>query len=328
MFLFVLSSCVQESGKKQEPVKSAKTYFADCPEFDKDLAYDLIQMQVDFGPRIPGTEAHRACSDSMIRYLEKYSDRVLVQNDKVETYNGKIFEAKNIIASFNPEAPKRILLCAHYDTRPFADQDPLNPTGTFSGANDGASGTGVLLSIAKSISEHPIELGIDIILFDVEDYGQPENVRKYKPDTYCLGSQSWAKNPHVKNYRAQFGILLDMVGAKNAVFPREGVSMQYAPTITTEIWDVANLLGYSKYFDYSVSKPITDDHLYINKIAGIPTIDIIHLDKHNQFRFGDFWHTHDDNMSIIDKATLTAVGQSVIQVVYNFDSTSSIKPRS
>lgn len=291
----------------------------DAPDFNEDSAYAHIQSQVDFGPRVPNSAAHSACADWLTTKLKRYTEHVKVQNATLTAYDNTKLNAKNIIASFNPNAKNRVLLCAHWDTRPFADQDDEDREKAIDGANDGGSGVGVLLEIARVLSVNKVKIGIDIILFDAEDYGQPEHVRPYKPDTYCLGSQYWAKNPHQKGYRAEFGILLDMVGATNSTFTREGTSMYFAGSTMTKVWDIATKLGYSQYFSYEQTSQLTDDHLYINQIIGIPTIDIIHRTNQSRSGFGSYWHTHDDNMDIIDKTVLKAVGQTVIQVIYNYE---------
>jgi len=215
-------------------------------------------------------------------------------------------------------AKKRLLLCAHWDTRHVADQGNEDINQPIEGANDGGSGVGVLLEIARQLQLKAPNAGVDIIFFDVEDQGQPDYITPMKRDTYCLGSQFWSKTPHVPGYTAQNGILLDMVGAKDAVFTLEGTSMYFAPEWMRKVWDAAIQLGHSKYFNYNRTDPITDDHLYINQIKGIPTIDIIHYDRNTRSGFGSYWHTHNDNMEVIDKATLQAVGETVLAVTYEY----------
>ena len=289
-----------------------------APDFSGELAFDFIQKQVDFGPRVPGSEAHAECADWLAAKLDSFGAKVTVQKGQVERYDGKKLPMFNIVGSYNPSASKRILLCAHWDTRHVADQGNERQQEPILGANDGGSGVGVLLEVARQLQIKAPSAGVDIIFFDVEDQGQPDYVTPFKRDTYCLGSQYWAKNPHTPGYTAQNGILLDMVGAKDAVFTLEGTSMQFAPDFMRLVWDKAIQLKHSKYFHYNRTAPITDDHLYINLLAGIPTIDIIQNDKNTRSGFGAYWHTHNDNMDIIDKATLQAVGETVLAVVYDF----------
>jgi len=282
--------------------------------FNADSAYVYIEKQVSFGPRVPNTEPHRKCALWIEKMLKRWSDTTYIQAFDAKSYKGEIWKAKNIIGSFNPKNPERLLLCAHWDTRPQADQDPKDPFTPSDGANDGASGVGVLLEIARQLHAQKPALGIDIVLFDVEDGGTNGNEAE---NSWCLGSQFWAKQPHVPDYRAKNGILLDMVGAKNAVFAREGMSAMFDNNFLGRVWNTASKLGYANYFINYSKDGITDDHVYISQILNIPTIDIIDFDAKTPSGFGAYWHTHGDNMSTIDKKTLTAVGRTVLQVALN-----------
>lgn len=293
-----------------------------APEFNADSAYAFVQKQVDFGPRVPGSDAHTACRNWLLSTLEGYADRVISQEGSMPIYTGKQLKFTNIIASFNPEQGNRILLCAHWDTRPFADQDkdPANHQTPIAGANDGGSGVGVLLEIARLLKSNPVNIGVDIVLFDLEDYGQPEFAQGPKQaDSYALGSQYWSKNPHVPGYQAKYGILLDMVGAANSRFRVEGFSNQYAPSIVQKVWSTANDLGFGSFFPMEMGPPIQDDHYYVNTLKGIPTVDIIHLENNGYQTFHSSWHTMQDDMSVIDPTTLKAVGQTVLTVVVRED---------
>ncbi len=303
-----------ENEQESSPVETAKV---DVPVFNQDTAYFYVQKQVAFGPRVPNTVKHDECADYLIETLKSFGLNVIVQQAKVKAFDNSVLNIKNIIAEFNPQASQRILLTAHWDTRPWADQDDQDKNKPILGANDGASGVGVLLELARIISQKNPRVGVDIILFDAEDYGQPEGTMvEQKSDTYCLGSQYWSKNLHKTNYHPLFGILLDMVGAKGATFTKEGNSTYYAPAVVNKVWDAANRLGYSNHFINLNSGWITDDHLYINSIAGIPTIDILHHDLATKSNFGTYWHTHDDNMDAVDRNTLKAVGQTLLEVIY------------
>ncbi len=298
------------------------------PKFFADSAYRFIEKQVEFGPRIPGSTGHQACGDWMVGKLKSYGANIIEQKGNVTIYDGKSMPMRNIIAEFNPQAQRRIVLAAHWDTRPFGDKDTDESLRKkpIDGANDGGSGVGVLMEIARLLQANPVKIGVDLIFFDVEDYGAPEwsdDVNGTDIYTWCLGSQYWMRQPHKMNYRAETGILLDMVGAKNAVFNKEGKSLEAAPGTVARVWSTAERLGYGGYFQDMNIHEIVDDHQYMN-LAGIPTIDIVDMRPGIQamglssYVFGDFHHTHNDNMSVIDRKTLEAVGTTVTHVLYNF----------
>ncbi|MDX2189689.1 MAG: M28 family peptidase [Bacteroidota bacterium] len=321
--VFLLTNC--DNKKKPETIRSnPPVEIKSAPIFNADTAYNKIEKQVSFGPRVPNTKPHIACGDYLIHQLNKYGCKVIVQSFSKKSFDGKQLELRNIIGSINPSATKRIILASHWDSRPFADQEENdNKKRTpIDGANDGASGVGILLEIARisQINKLDTNVGVDIIFFDGEDYGQPDFMHLPEvPDSWCLGSQYWAQNKHTASYQAYYGILLDMVGAKNAQFAMEGLSTRYAPAITDRIWNTAALAGYSNFFPNLKVESIIDDHYYINNIAKIPMVDIIEYnvsDKNNAY-FGDYWHTLNDNMAVIDKNTLKAVGQTVLTVVYS-----------
>ena len=317
----LLSCCGQKSATKNTEISNAiAANPITVPVFDADSAYSYVAAQVAFGPRVPNTEAHEACALYMASELERHGATVHVQEAVLTAYNGDKLNAKNIIGVFNPEAKRRIMLFAHWDSRPYADHDPdeANHRKPIDGADDGGSGVGVLLEIARQIGKGTPEVGIDIIFFDAEDYGTPQFVRdNHKSDTWALGTQYWAKNPHVPNYTAEYGILLDMVGAKGATFYKEGFSMQYAAKYVEKVWSAARKLGYGKYFVNDKIGYITDDHQYVIEGRRIPCIDIINYKPDTNKGFADYWHTVNDNMNVIDKQTLKAVGQTVLEVVYS-----------
>lgn len=296
--------------RKDNPPVIPKT---PVPALNADSAYFFIEKQVSFGPRVPGTKAHYNTFVFLREWLNKYTDTVYIQDAKAETFDKKTIPIYNIIGSFKPELTKRVLLFAHWDTRPFADEDDSASSMPILGANDGASGVGLLLEIARLIHENEMNrIGVDIIFFDAEDWGNGAY-----DDSYCLGSQYWAKNPHIPSYQAEYGILLDMVGAKNAQFAIEGFSNQYAPHVVSKVWNAAASLGHANTFVSYNRGYVTDDHYYVNKYTGIPVIDIIHYEPKVGSSFGTFWHTHDDNMDIIDKTTLSKVGNTLLNVLYN-----------
>lgn len=288
------------------------------PDFSADSAYAYVAKQVEFGPRVPGSTAHKSCFLFLKEKMNQLGAQVIIQEAAIKVYNGKEVPMYNLIATYNPQSERRILLCAHWDSRPFADQDTLNKNQAIDGANDGASGVGVLMEIARQLNIKRPEVGVDIIFFDVEDYGQPEGDGNYVEDSYALGTQYWTKAPHVANYNAENGILLDMVGASDALFTMEGISMQYASEFNKKVWDIGAQLGYSDYFNFRTTESIIDDHYYINKTMGIPTIDIIHKDLNTASGFWKYWHTNEDNLSKIDKNTLKVVGETVLATVYSY----------
>ena len=320
--LWFMTSCGNsgsDSSSRQQPVNTeVKTIQA--PEFNADSAYYFTEKQVAFGPRIPGSAAHAECARWMEETLLRFADQVIVQDFKSRVYSNKTYDGKNIIAIFNPDKQFRILLCAHWDSRPYADHDPepANHQKPIDGANDGASGTGVLIEVARQLSIQNPSVGVDIVLFDLEDYGPPQDRQMQEStDMWGLGSQHWSKNPHTPRYTANYGILLDMVGAKDAKFPLEGFSMYYAPDIKKKVWDLAGKLGHGDRFVFEQGGYITDDHYFVNKIARIPTINIIHLDPNSSNgSFFEYWHTVKDNMETIDRNTLGIVGEVVMNVIF------------
>ncbi|HAR19556.1 MAG TPA: peptidase, partial [Cytophagales bacterium] len=211
------------------------------------------------------------------------------------------------------------VIASHWDSRPFADNSKLNTNKPIDGANDGASGVGVILELARVLQhDTALKVGVDFILFDGEDYGQPENSGfPEMKDSWCLGSQYWAKNLHKPGYVAYYGILLDMVGGKNAKFAMDGTSAYYAPEVQKKIWNIAAQSGYQSFFIKQQSEEIIDDHFYVNRDAKIPMIDIIEWEPSDGSYFSPTWHTHDDNLANIDKNTLRAVGQTLLNILFN-----------
>lgn len=321
MAILTIVSCGQKpKNKGQEIVTNDSEAKVETPFFNADSAYKFIDNQVAFGPRVPNTKEHEACANYLISELEKFGANIIVQEADVYAFDNTRLKMKNIIAQYQPEKNDRILLFAHWDSRPFADydKDPSKRDIPILGANDGASGVGVLLEIARQLQNADTKLGVDIIFFDAEDYGMPDHKQlSYKPDTWCLGSQYWGKNPHKKNYYARYGILLDMVGAKDAQFFQEQFSLHFAPQLVNHIWETAHKHGYSRWFSNQKGGMITDDHYYVHKHLGIPAVDIIQYDPNSNTSFGDYWHTHNDTMENIDRQTLKAVGQTVLEVIYN-----------
>jgi len=328
LLLFLTGACssnqqASEEDGQSDKAKSQSQETVQAPEFNADSAYHFIEKQVNFGPRVPNTKPHAQAAHWLTRKMKHYADRVKVQEGEVTAFNGKTLQIQNIRASFNPDKTKKILLCAHWDTRPFADMDSVNQDKPIPGANDGGSGVGVLLEIARQLSRKAPAVGVEILLFDAEDYGAPKGKQKRGKDSrYCLGSAYWAKRIDPNQYFADYGILLDMVGSKNAVFKREGYSTRHAPQIIDKVWNIAYNLEYSGYFSYQKTGPVMDDHVNLIRYANIPTINIIDFDSQREHGFRDYWHTHDDDMSVISRKTLKAVGQTVLTNLFREDGVS------
>ncbi len=291
----------------------------DLPTFDREQAYDYVAKQVSFGPRVPETPAHDSCATWIKSTFDNAGWTTQYQIATVTGFDGQPMQIKNIIASLNPERKNRVLLCAHWDTRRVADQDSVRKDQPILGADDGGSGVAVLLALAEAIKTQPIDLGIDIVLFDAEDQGESSTATTpYRRETWCIGSQYWSQNMHPMTQKPYMGILLDMVGSRGARFPKEGVSMRHAPGVVNQVWGEAVKLGHADLFVNDRFGELVDDHVFINDAARIPTIDIINLPTNPgaNSTFGHYWHTHQDNMSVIDKHTLGAVGDVLLQVLY------------
>ena len=295
----------------------------DCPTFVAANAMRHIEAQCAFGPRVPGTPAWKTCGDSIVVWFSALGLTVEEQNTIVKAYNGEKLPCRNIRASLNPESIDRILLCAHWDSRPWADNDPnlLNHKKPVMAANDGASGVAVLLELARLLSaDTTINTGIDFVCFDVEDYGTPQwdyNGEQREESTWCLGSRAWTEQAAQQGYQARYGILFDMVGGRGSTFSKESLSLFYAQPIVEKLWHIAQQLGYGQFFPLSEGSSIIDDHLNVNQIAHIPCIDIVPYHMDGPSPFGPTWHTVSDTPENIDPNVLEAVGQSVLQLIYN-----------
>lgn len=312
-FVVACQSETKTSSPKSTPKQEVTV---EVPPFNADSAYQYVADQVAFGPRVPNSIGHQQCGDYLEATLKQLTDTLYVQSGTVNRFDGQEMNFRNFIGAINPKASSRVLLVAHWDTR-FTSDHEEGVDEPVLGANDGGSGVGVLLEVARQLQAKKPSIGVDIFLVDVEDQGQPSD-SELQPvkHSWCLGSQYWTQNKHVPNYYAKYGILLDMVGGKNAKFFREGVSMSYAGSIVEKVWNQATQAGYSNYFIYQNSTEIVDDHLYINGLANIPTIDIIEYDQSTEYFFNKHWHTTHDDMSNIDKASLKAVGQTLLEVIY------------
>ena len=295
------------------------------PVFNADSAYAFTKAQCDFGPRNMNSRGHDLCGEWIVNKFREYGCKVTTQRVNLTGYDGTTLRSCNIMASINPEATTRILLCAHWDSRPWADNDPdqSNWKKPIIAANDAASGVAVMLELARIINNGKAEkalrpqLGVDFVCFDAEDWGTPQWADvPDDADSWALGAQYWSKNLP-QGYEARYGILLDMVGGVGAQFFQEGMSLQYAPEIVKKVWRSAREVGFGSYFPKRMGGMVTDDHVPVNRYAKIPTIDIIPFYPDcKQSGFGPTWHTLADNMENIDRNTLRAVGQTLVQVIY------------
>ena len=320
------------------------------PAFCADSAYAFCEQQCAFGPRTMNSQAHEDCGAWIMEKFKSYGLNVIPQKTLLKGYDGTMLRATNIIASYRPDLTDRILLCAHWDSRPWADNDPdeANWHNPVLAANDGASGVAVMLEIARllnglqstddslqntsaadqsqdisTVNSQPSTvnktIGIDFVCFDAEDWGFPHWEETNDPgDTWALGSQYWAANPHVDGYKARYGILLDMVGGQGAQFYQEQLSLHYARSIVNKVWRASQVVGFGSFFPTREGVGITDDHLPVNRVAKIPCIDIIpYYPDCDQSTFGPTWHTVNDDMDHIDRNTLQAVGQTLVQVLWS-----------
>ena len=294
-----------------QPTNDSASTTASHAKFNGDGAFELTSKQCEFGPRVPGTDAHAKCADWLMATLQEACDTVILQTGTVQTAQSGKLSIKNIIGVINPDANKRLLLLAHWDTRPWADNDPdpTNHNKPVMGANDGASGVGVLLQLARQLKADSTSLGVDIVLVDAEDMGENDN-----EESWGLGTQFWAEHPHVAGYKPLFGILLDMVGSFNATFTREYYSNQYAGGFVDMVWSCA----VGNHFINAAGGAVTDDHIFVNR-AGIPCIDIIDLRSDSETGFCPEWHTIHDTMDAISSATLAEVGQTLLNVIISLE---------
>ena len=310
------------SGGGEDSKSQTSNLKSQIPEFKADSAYAFCQQQCYFGPRTMNSEAHEQCGQWIAQKFASYGLDVIEQRATLKGFDGTPLLSNNIIASYRPELKDRILICAHWDSRPWADNDPdeANWTKPVMAANDGASGVAVMLELARLLSA---QLGVDFICFDAEDWGNDGY-----PDSWALGAQYWAAHPHREGYTARYGILLDMVGGQGARFYREGFSMYYAPKIVEKVWQAADDLGYGSIFPQKNGGTITDDHGPVNTVAGIPCIDIIpYYPDCQESSFGPTWHTVSDDMAHIDSNTLKAVGQTLVYVIFSEANKSKIENR-
>lgn len=312
--LLLFAACKPDAGgNDKDPRDSIPVVVSVTPTFEADSAYRQIERQIAFGPRVPNTPAHDNCAQWLKQQFEAYGCTVQIQEADIKAWDGSVFKVKNIIASSQPGKNPRVLVTSHWDSRPMADKDKdkAKQNDPVPAANDGASGVGIALELARIIQGKPPVVGVDFILWDAEDYGNYEI-----EDSWCLGSQYWAKHKHDPAYFPRYGINLDMVGAKDALFFYEGHTLRQARGYADRIWTTASILGYGKYFSPLMEENgVIDDHYFVMTGTGIPMVEIIDRDPETG-SFCPAWHTTSDDMSGIDRNTLKAVGHTLAEVIY------------
>ena len=322
VLLLLCVSCVKQ--------QQSSTVNSQLPTFSADSAYTYVEQQLAFGARVPGTKAHEACGDWLVSELARHGAQVKNQHGTMINYAGKPQAIRNIVASLEGNTSNAILLCAHWDCRPWSDEEELyeNRFEPVMGANDGASGVGVILEMVRQLSIRKSKgefiPSVQVVFFDCEDMGTPAHFTGLQREhTWCLGSQFWANdykqsilNSPNSISSIQYGVLLDMVGDPSATFPKEYFSSHYAGSYVERLWREASRLGYGRYFvQQATYYPITDDHYYVNTIAGIPCLDVIDYKTNTETGFAEWWHTQYDDIQNINKQTLQAVGETVLTTI-------------
>ena len=316
--LLVLAGCKNnQEGTDSTAVTAAVDYTqVAVPDFSADSAYAYVEAQLAFGNRIPGSKGWQQCADYLVRKMSRWCDTVIVQPFNATLWDGSTVQGMNIIASLNPNADRRVLLGAHWDSRQWADhdKDEAKHRSPVPGANDGASGVAALMEMARVMSAMRPSVGVDFIFFDVEDQGAPEWAQSTDPNTWCKGSQHWARNPHVPFYSAVYGVLFDMVGTLQPRFTRERISTYYAPGLVDKLWTAASTLGYGHIFVADETDEILDDHYYVNSLAGIPMVDIVQ--NSGTTSFFEHWHTVTDDLNSVSGDALRTVATVTMKTIY------------
>lgn len=321
LFALTAAACAAcGNGKSAETAGAGSAATVEAAPFSADSAYAYIERQVAFGPRVPGTPGHAACAAWLESELRRHgADSVIVQRATVTRHDGKKLDIANIMGRFNPQAEKRVLLAAHWDTRPWADaeaDESLHST-PIPGANDGGSGVGVLLEIARQLGQKRPDIGVDLLMVDAEDSGTSGQEDPQGGSSWCLGTQYWAEHtPYTAADAPLYAIVLDMVGGAGARFHREVLSQRAVPSVVDKVWGLAARLGHGDTFVNEQGGAIVDDHLFIMN-AGIPAIDIVESQSSATGSFPATWHTMADDMNSIDRAPLRAAGETVTTLIYN-----------
>lgn len=302
----------QTDGSRQVAESSDIEETITRPQFDADSAYRNVETLAGFGPRVPNTEAHRRTGDWLAAEMRRYGWNVTEQKARLKAFDGTMLNARNIFAQLNPEKDDRLLLLAHWDSRPWADQDPdpARRGEPVVGANDGASGVGVLLEAARQLALRNSDAAVDILFVDAEDWGAEDD-----EDSWALGTKYFAEHPPVAGYRPLQAILLDMVGSPDARFGVEYFSQESNPMLLRQVWNNAMALGHDRYFHGGFGGAVTDDHVQLIS-HGIPSIDIIDYRYSPDYQgFDPVWHTTFDDMRNISRETLGAVGETILYTI-------------
>ncbi len=310
--LMMVSACSCSKGAAKGENQAAHTREITVPEFRADSAFNNVARQVSFGPRIGNSEAHEACAEWLVAELRRHgADTIIQQRHALDGFG----PMTNILGRFGADKADRILLLAHWDSRPTADEeaDSQLHSKPIDGANDGASGVGVLLEVARLIGQQAPEIGVDILFVDAEDAGNEGD-----DDSWARGSQYFAQNmPYgVNEPLPRYGILLDMVGGYQAKFHRELFSETYCKPIVDKVWTLAKNMNLGARFPNQIGGAINDDHRPLIA-AGISTIDIIESRNPQTGGFNPTWHTLQDNIDNIDAETLGDVGKLITQLIYS-----------
>lgn len=314
--MLLLAGCKNNNTTPETSASAIDYTQVAVPAFSADSAFAFVEHQLAFGNRIPGSKGWQQCADWLAMQMRRWCDTVIVQDFRAELWNGSTMPGKNIIASLNPLAERRVLLAAHWDSRSWADHDRNDDLqhSPVPGANDGASGVAALMEMARVMSKMPPSVGVDFIFFDVEDQGAPEWSEVYDQDTWCKGSQYWAQNRHVPYYTAVYGVLFDMVGTQHPRFTKEQISRSFAPGLTDKMWNAAAALGHGNIFVNQETDPILDDHYYVNRLAGIPMVDIVQNSP--GISFFEHWHTTTDDLNSVSADALRTVATVTMKTIY------------
>ena len=316
--LLALSAC---GGRTRSRSGADTIALAQAPVFEADSAMAYVCAQCDFGPRVPGTAAHKACGDWIAAQFKAIGAEVVEQRTVLTGYDGQPLPCRNIGASLNPDQTDRVLFTAHWDSRAWADNDPdeANHRRPVLAANDGASGVAVMIEMARQIQQQGLRFGVDFVCFDVEDQGTPQWAEQEDEEEsfWCLGSRYWSEQALATGYTARYAVNLDMVGGRDTHFRMEAFSRNYAQPLVDMVWHLAEQLGYGETFVLRDGGYVTDDHVHVNRIAHIPAIDIISHSNDRRSSFGPTWHTISDTPDEIDPAVMKAVGQTLLQLLYN-----------